>query len=326
MKITPIKEYKTPKYAAKAAALLAVTASASGCIGPVLSGAAVPPETTTTPASATYETTSSDETINLNATTEDTTISGTVTTVTEEEIECTELAGDVPAPTDTTTEAVGIGSVFSAAIGKIKSILGGDETEHPRLEGDVPMITDEPEIEGDVYAPEVTDDDTGIGGLVPATSETEEEFWLEGDVEAPTEDMPDDFYFANYCCDALYDALEGYCSSIIFHDPDNVDNLNLSDDLSFPAQWECVFKDFFMEITFVRKDSGIGKSIAAAENWNDVAGGGLFDAKSLKKTSDMSGNYEIRYILAVFVDDYDTDLTEEFCNALVSDLELKGVI
>ncbi|MBQ9482959.1 MAG: hypothetical protein IJU82_02105 [Ruminiclostridium sp.] len=190
MKISPLKDYKAPKYAAKIAALLAVTAAVSGCKGPVLGGAAPMPEhTTTTPAPAAGQ--SAPAAVTLSET-EKPTPEGTVVTTTEEEIECTQLDGDVAVSADTTA-VIGAGSIISA-LGAIKDRLFG--SKQPELIGDVPNIEDpenELELMGKVAM--TTDPEPELMGDVPELTDTTEkpdtEPELEGEPAVATDDPPE---------------------------------------------------------------------------------------------------------------------------------------
>ena len=174
MKISPLKDYKAPKYAAKIAALLAVTAAVSGCAEkPRLEG--------DVPSPAYNETTDAVQTAPAAVTiseTENTIAEGTVVTTTEDEIVHTQLEGGVSVPDDTTA-VVGVGSILSA-LGALKDKLFG--SEKPVLMGDVPNIEDRPTgLDGVIDAPET--DEPELMGKIPATEDTEPE--LLGDVDVP---------------------------------------------------------------------------------------------------------------------------------------------
>ena len=174
MKISPLKDYKAPKYAAKIAALLAVTAAVSGCAEkPRLEG--------DVPSPAYNETTDAVQTAPAAVTiseTENTIAEGTVVTTTEDEIVHTQLEGGVSVPDDTTV-VIGAGSILSA-LGALKDKLFG--SEKPVLMGDVPNTEDRPTgLDGVIDAPET--DEPELMGKIPATEDTEPE--LLGDVDVP---------------------------------------------------------------------------------------------------------------------------------------------
>lgn len=180
MKISPLKDYKAPKYAAKIAALLAVTAAVSGCaetpkpdIDPKVNGLMPTPvykETSDAVQTDPVEVTLTEE--------NDPVIAGTVTTTARVGTDFTELAGDVAVPDDTTA-VIGVGSILSA-LGALKDKLFG--SEKPVLMGDVPNTEDRPtEVEGVISAPET--DEPELMGKIPATEDTEPE--LLGDVDVP---------------------------------------------------------------------------------------------------------------------------------------------
>ncbi|MBR5090111.1 MAG: hypothetical protein IK093_11855 [Ruminiclostridium sp.] len=184
MKISHLKDYKAPKYAARIAAVLAVAAAVSGCKGPVIEGTAPMPEnTTTTPAPAAAKPDPAAVTLPV---TEKPTTEGTVVTTTEDEIACTQLEGDVAVPDDTTA-VVGVGSIFSA-LGAIKDrIFGGGQ---PELMGDVPNTEEpdpEPELMGKVAM--TRDTEPEFEGVVPEPVDTTAPE-LEGSIEVNTDDYP----------------------------------------------------------------------------------------------------------------------------------------
>ena len=176
MKISPLKDYKAPKYAAKIAALLAVTAAVSGC-----AESPKPNVKGLMPTPAYKETTNADgnapEAVSLPVTDEPDAEVTTVTT-TGKEIECTRLEGGVVVPDDTTA-VIGVGSILSA-LGALKDKLFG--SEKPVLMGDVPNTEDRPTgLDGVISAPET--DEPELMGKIPATEDTEPE--LLGDVDVP---------------------------------------------------------------------------------------------------------------------------------------------
>ena len=349
MKISPLKDYKTPKYAARIAALVAVTAAASGCVQNA--GAAMTTEGDTHTSVSDNATALAGDVEAIEETTTQTCephTEGTVVTTTEEEIENTQLEGDVAVP-DETTAILGAGSIFSA-IGAIKDKLFGtgqpelmgdvpnieDPDTEPEIMGKIPAYTEEPVIEGVIEAPECIDkpeqpEPPVSEGVAPAITDDYPE--LEGDVPAPDEDLPDDYVFAKYCCDELYYALEssGHNGTLICNDFDAVSGGKSNAD-SIPSHLTYEYytdddKDALVpvDISFVLKDSDTWKNISGASGWTKVNGGYVRSAETDGYAVTEKMHIE-RKLLLIGVDDYSTELTSDFCNALVSDLAEKGVI
>ncbi len=173
MKISPVKNYKKPAYALKLAALIAAAASLSGCAEN--NGAAVTTEEPATSNTAQTQEGTAPAYQETTTAAPETTISGTVTTVetTTECLDDTELAGEADIPEETApqiTEEIteGITAAVTAAVTSA-AVSTAVTSEDCLVEGVMQAPEEnytEPELEGDVAAPEEDDELSAIDKYV----------------------------------------------------------------------------------------------------------------------------------------------------------------
>lgn len=286
MKITPMKDYKAPKYAVGIAALVAMTASATGCVQNAADAMTYETELTYTDV----------ELAGMEETSEETAppVSDLKNTP---EATCTDSDCDTTSPAETIA-VVGAGSIFSAAANVIKGVFGG---ERPKLEGDVPMYTDDTE--------------------------------LAGDVEAPMDDT-DDIIFAREYAGEFYEAFRNKVSGAISvnmfsgsEQPISANNFIVHCTYAdIPRRnEEGIELDNGLEISFVEKDSALWEKISSEQGWDKVYGGFISNSAEIRESAEEKYHYETRKLI-IGVDDYYTELSEDFSEAVVSDLFAKGFI
>ncbi len=356
MKISPLKDYKAPKYAAKIAALLAVTAAVSGCAEkPRLEG--------DVPSPAYNETTDAVQTAPAAVTiseTENTIAEGTVVTTTEDEIVHTQLEGGVSVPDDTTA-VIGVGSIFSA-LGALKDKIFG--TEKPELMGDVPNIEDpdpepdimgkipmpqdtepdfegevpepfdttEPELLGDVDVPQFTDttEPPETMGVAPAYTDdhpelegepavfTEEIIELAGDVPAYSEERDPMTDFAYDAAPMLEKALGKDLYDVTAREEMYYRSYEI-DGVLFETRTYLSFgsgKNKVIYIAFFVRGSEFDTCLSADKNTTKVGEGFVFDPDKKKK----------ELVLFVPYDYYTNPLEQSICDGIAADLKDKGFI
>ncbi|MBR5088612.1 MAG: hypothetical protein IK093_04220 [Ruminiclostridium sp.] len=329
MKITPVKNYKAPKYAAKIAAVLALTAAASGCLGPQTSGAAASYETTPS-------VTENTNTVKLNGGADTDTTKPAETDCPELEgtipsPEYTELEGDVAVPTDPDNCKPEVTtSVAAAGFIGLKDIInffkgGGDKEPNVRLEGDVPMMTDD------------EDEEDYLEGMVPALTDDGEDEIIElaGDVAVEDEyEYPIDIYFAKYCSYELEyatETLEGDLMPINYdRDTPELESGQFRQHYTYtrelPGSEPGNEKYEDLNISFVSTDSELWERISASPEFQKVSGGYVSDKSYSGETPFGGIVLNEGRLLLIGVDYNDEPLSEEFCKDLVSDLLAKGVI
>ena len=295
MKITPVKDYKAPKYAAGIAALVAITASSAGCVQN--SGAAMT-YNTTEPAYTDTELAGAAETwedttaaaSNLNNK-PDSTCTGTGCDTTKPvTTEDTQLEGGVAVPCETTA-VTGLGSIFSVAANVIKNIF---TEEDPKLEGDVPMYTDVTELDGDVAV-------------------TEEEITeLAGDVEVPEEDCRG----YEYAKDNLETIRSGFPTAELLPQYETYE-------VEYPTETEgtiwfdCYYKigdgDDPVYVSFVKRNTFDESYLIDDERITNLDGGFYYVTADGTK------------VLILQINAYDVDLGTRNIEKLVKDIKAKGI-
>ena len=341
MKISPLKDYKTPKYAAKAAALLAVTAAVSGC-----AESPKPDVKGLTPTPAYKETSDAVQTdpVEVTLTEEnDPVIAGTVTTTARVGTDFTELAGDVAVPDDTTA-VIGAGSILSALgalkdklFGSEKPVLMGDvpntEEPEPEIMGKIPATEDtEPELLGDVDVPQFTDttEPPETMGVAPADTDdypelegepavfTEEIIELAGDVPAYSEERDPMTDFAYDAAPMLEKALGKDLYDVTAREEMYYRSYTI-DGVLFETRTYLSFgsgKNKVIYIAFFVRGSEFDTCLSADKNTTKVGEGFVFDPDKKKK----------ELVLFVPYDYYTNPLEQSVCDGIAADLKDKGFI
>ena len=340
MKISPLKDYKAPKYAAKIAALLAVTAAVSGC-----AESPKPDVKGLMPTPAYKETTDAVQTdpVEVTLTEEnDPVIAGTVTT-TGKEIECTKLDGGIVVPDDTTA-VVGVVSILSALgalkdklFGSEKPVLMGDvpntEEPEPELMGKIPATEDtEPELLGDVDVPQFTDttEPPETMGVAPADTDdypelegepavfTEEIIELAGDGPAYSEERDPMTDFAYDAAPMLEKALGKDLYDVTAREEMYYRSYEI-DGVLFETRTYLSFgsgKNKVIYIAFFVRGSEFDTCLSADKNTTKVGEGFVFDPDKKKK----------ELVLFVPYDYYTNPLEQSVCDGIAADLKDKGFI
>ena len=331
MKISPLKDYKTPKYAAKAAALLAVTAAVSGCAEtpkPDVKGLMPTPaykETSDAVQTDPVEVTLTEE--------NDPVIAGTVTTTACVGTDFTELAGDVAVPDDTTA-VIGAGSVISVLsalkdklFGNEKPVLMGDvpntEEPEPELMGKIPATEDtEPELLGDVDVPQFTDTTEPPDTEPELEGEpavfTEEIIELAGDVPAYSEERDPMTDFAYDAAPMLEKALGKDLYDVTAREEMYYRSYEI-DGVLFETRTYFSFgsgKNKVIYIAFFVRGSEFDTCLSADKNTTKVGEGFVFDPDKNKK----------ELVLFVPYDYYINPLEQSVCDGIAADLKDKGFI